>query len=255
MRGADIMLRGLWRLTWLEIKIFVREPLGVVGTVGVPVVIFVLFARLVGPGTRRGTAAVPRVFAADLPILASMLIAASALLSLVTIIAIYRESGILKRLRATPLRPYTILTAHVLVKLVFTALTLALLLLAGRRFYPVGTDVPVLSFSVALLFSTVCIISLGFLVASVVPTARFAQPVGALLVYPMLGVSGLFVPLESLPPLVQQLSRLLPFTYAVSLLRGIWHGAAWSSHAGDVVVLAAMFAVFTALSAWAFRWE
>jgi ABC-2 type transport system permease protein len=178
------------------------------------------------------------------------------LLSLVTIIAIYRESGILKRLRATPLRPYTILTAHVLVKLVFTTLTLALLLLAGRRFYPVGTDdVPVLSFSVALLFSTVCIISLGFLIASVVPTARFAQPVGAMLVYPMLGVSGLFVPLESLPPLVQQISRLLPFTYAVSLLRGIWHGAGWASHAGDVAALAVMFAVFTALSAWAFRWE
>ena len=43
------------------------------------------------------------------------------MLSLVTIISIYREGGILKRLRATPLRPHTILTAHVLVKLLFTA--------------------------------------------------------------------------------------------------------------------------------------
>jgi len=249
------MLRGLWRLTWLETKIFVREPLGVLGTVGVPVVIFVLFSRLVGSRVRPASTDVPRVFAADLPILASVLIAASALLSLVTIIAIYRENGILKRLRATPLRPYTILTAHVLVKLLFTALTFVLLLLAGRRFYPMGADVPVLSFALALLFSTVCIISLGFLIASVVPTARFAQPVGAMLVYPMLGVSGLFVPLESLPPLVQQVSRLLPFTYAVSLLRGIWHGAGWAAHAADVVALAVMFTVFTGLSAWAFRWE
>ena len=48
-------------------------------------------------------------------------------MSLVTIIAIYREGGILKRLRATPLRPHTILTAHVLVKLLFTAVTLALI--------------------------------------------------------------------------------------------------------------------------------
>jgi len=30
------MLRGLWELTWLETKIFVREPLGVIGTVGLP---------------------------------------------------------------------------------------------------------------------------------------------------------------------------------------------------------------------------
>jgi ABC-2 type transport system permease protein len=109
------MLRGLWQLTWLEIKVFVREPLGVFGTVGVPVVIFVLFSRLVASRARPGSAAAPAVFSSDLPILAAVLITASALLSLVTIIAIYRENGILKRLRATPLRPLTILTAHVLV--------------------------------------------------------------------------------------------------------------------------------------------
>jgi ABC-2 type transport system permease protein len=249
------MLRGLWQLTWLEIKVFVREPLGVFGTVGVPVVIFVLFSRLVASRVRPGSAAAPAVFSSDLPILASVLIAASALLSLVTIIAIYRENGILKRLRATPLRPLTILTAHVLVKLLFTAVTLVLLLLAGRRFYQVGADVPVISFALALLFSTLCVISLGFLIASVVPTARFAQPAGAMLVYPMLGISGLFVPLESLPPLVQGAARVLPFTYVVSLLRGIWQGEGWMSHAGDVAVLALMFVAFSAVSARVFRWE
>ena len=249
------MLRGLWQLTWLEIKVFVREPLGVIGTVGVPVVIFVLFSRLVSSRVRPGSAAAPAVFSNDLPILAAVLIAASALLSLVTIIAIYRENGILKRLRATPLRPLTILTAHVLVKLLFTAVTLVLLFLAGRRFYPVGADVPLVSFALALLFSTVCVISLGFLIASVVPTARFAQPVGAMLVYPMLGISGLFVPLESLPPLVQSAANVLPFTYVVSLLRGIWQGNGWITHGGDVAALALMFVVFSAVSARVFRWE
>ena len=115
------MLRGLWRLTWLEIKIFVREPMGVIGSVGVPVLIFVVLGRMVGPQMRRGAPGLPRVVTVDLPILTSVLIAASAVLSLVTIVAIYREGGILKRLRATPLRPHTILTAHVLVKLTFTA--------------------------------------------------------------------------------------------------------------------------------------
>jgi ABC-2 type transport system permease protein len=52
------MLRGLWRLTWLEIKIFVREPLGVIGTVGIPVLLFVVLARLVGPRTRTASAGV-----------------------------------------------------------------------------------------------------------------------------------------------------------------------------------------------------
>jgi len=40
------MLRGLWKLTWIEIKIFLREPLGVVGTVGLPIVLFVVLGRI-----------------------------------------------------------------------------------------------------------------------------------------------------------------------------------------------------------------
>jgi ABC-2 type transport system permease protein len=249
------MLRGLWRLTWLEIKIFVREPLGVIGTVGVPVLIFVVLARLVGPRVRKGSPDVPRFVSADLPIFASVLIAASAVLSLVAVIAIYREGGILKRLRATPLRPHTILAAHVLVKLLSTAVTLGLMVLAGRRYYPMDADVPIASFTLALLLSTLSIISVGFLIASVVPTARFAQPIGTLIVYPMVGISGLFVPVEVLPPMAQAVARVLPFTYAVSLLRGIWHGEGWSSHLGDVAVLTVMLVVLMALSARVFRWE
>jgi ABC-2 type transport system permease protein len=248
------MLRGLWKLTWLEIKIFVREPLGVIGTVGIPVLIFVVLSRMFG---RRldSLADLPRVVSADLPILASLFIVASAVLSLVTIMAIYRESGILKRLRATPLRPQTILTAHVLVKLLLTAVTLALMVLAGRRYYPVDADVPLVSFTLALLFCTLSTLSLGFLIASIVPTPRFAQPVGSLILYPLFGLSGIFVPVDALPGTLQAVAWASPFTYAVSLLRGIWRGEAWSGHAGEMAVLSLMFLALTALSAKLFRWE
>lgn len=249
------MLRGLWRLTWLEIKIFVREPLGVIGTVAVPVLIFAVLGRLLGSRVRTVSSDIPRFISVDLPIFAALLIAASAVLSLVTIIAIYREAGILKRLRATPLRPHTILTAHVLVKLLFTGITFAVMVLAGRRYDPVDADVPLVSFAFALLFTTVTILSLGFVIASLVPTARFAQPIATLVVYPMLGLSGLFVPVDSLPPMLQAVARALPFTYAVSLLRGIWHGDGWSTHVGDVAVLALIFLVGIAVSAKLFRWE
>jgi ABC-2 type transport system permease protein len=233
----------------------VREPLGVIGTVAVPVLVFVVLDRVLGSRVRRASPDVPRFVSVDLPIFAALLIAASAVLSLVTIIAIYREAGILKRLRATPLRPHTILTAHVLVKLLFTTVTLAALVVAGRRFGRVDAHVPLMSFTLALLFTTVCILSLGFVIASMVPTARFAQPIGTLILYPMLGLSGLFMPVESLPPMLQAVARALPFTYAVSLLRGIWHGEGWSTHVGDVAVLTLMFLVCTAASARVFRWE
>ena len=42
------MLRGLWNLTWLEIKIFLREPLGALTTVGIPVLVFIVLGRVVG---------------------------------------------------------------------------------------------------------------------------------------------------------------------------------------------------------------
>ena len=105
--------------------------------------------------------------------------------------AIYREGGILKRLRATPLRPHTILAAHVLVKLLFSAITMAAMLLAGGRYFPVrGWRAAGCRSACAVLFTTVSVLSLGFLIASVVPTARFAQPFGALVLYPMLGAVG-----------------------------------------------------------------
>ncbi|MDP2389007.1 MAG: ABC transporter permease, partial [Acidobacteriota bacterium] len=190
-----------------------------------------------------------------LPVLVSVLIAISAVASLVTIISIYREGGILKRLRATPLRPQTILSAHVLVKMAFTATTMGLLLLAGRRFYPVGLDVPVFSFALAVIVSTLSILSMGFVIASLVRTARFAQPVAALIFYPMLAISGLFAPIEAMPSGLQVLARLLPMTYVVSLLSGIWNGASWSAHLGDLAALAIIAAVCTAVSARVFKWE
>ena len=250
------MMRGLWQLTWLEIKIFLREPLGAIGTIAVPVALFLIVGRSLNRG--RGATPTPEALQfmqGGLPVMVSVFMAISAVISLVTIISIYREGGILKRLRATPLRPYTILSAHVLAKLLFTAVTLGLMLLAGRRFYPAGLQAPVISFAFALLLSTLSILSIGFVVASVVPTARFAQPVSALIFYPMLGLSGLFVPVEALPSGLQWLAALLPMTYIVSLLSGIWAGESWFAHLGDLAALAIAGAVFVALSSRVFRWE
>jgi ABC-2 type transport system permease protein len=245
----------LLRLTWLEIKIFAREPLGLFGSVGMPVLVFVIFGRLFGRQLSTASPGVTAFVNIDLPVLAALLMALSAVLSLVVVIAIYREDGILKRLRATPLRPWTILTAHVLVKLTFTAITLALMVAAGARYYPINLDIPIVSFTAALLVSTVAILSMGFLIASLVPTARFAQPVATLILYPMIGVSGLFVRVDALPAALQAVARITPLTYAVSLLSGILAGEPWSAHAGDVLALGVAFLLLTALSVRFFRWE
>jgi ABC-2 type transport system permease protein len=246
-------LRGFWKLTWVETKIFTREPMGFVGTLVMPAVVFIALGRAFSVGK---PVAAPEV---DIPfnpaILAAVLIAISAVQSLMAIISIYREGGILKRLRATPLSPVTIMGAQVAVKLVFTVISLTLLMLAGRRLFPGVMRVNVFSFTVAVLLSTFSILSLGFVLASIVPTARFAQPIGAAVLYPMLALSGLFYPVARFPRALQALAYLLPTTHAVALLNGVWDGSGWGAHWANVAALLVLFAAYTALSTRIFRWE
>jgi ABC-2 type transport system permease protein len=248
-------LRSLLKLTWLEIKIFVREPMGLIGNVVIPVGIFVVLGRAVGSRLGDLTSGFATQMRVGLPVLGAIFIAINTVLSLVAIIAIYREGGILKRLRATPLSPITILVAHVLVKLMFTAVTVTVMVLVGRRYYPAGTDVPVVSFTLALLLSTWSILSIGFIIASLVRTARFAPPLGSLVLYSLLPFCGLFRPIDTFPDGWQIVARALPLTPAVSLLSGIWQGNPWSAHLGDVAALVVVFAVCTLIASRVFRWE
>jgi ABC-2 type transport system permease protein len=145
--------------------------------------------------------------------------------------------------------------AQVAVKLVFTVISLALLMLAGRRLFPGVMRVNVFSFTVAVLLSTFSILSLGFVIASLVPTARFAQPISAAVLYPMLALSGLFFPVARFPRALRALAYLLPTTHAVALLEGVWDGSGWGAHWVNVAALLVLFAAYTALSTKVFRWE
>ncbi len=246
------MLTGFWKLTWVEIKVFMREPIGVIGTLGLPVFIFLIFGRVLrDPNASNAAEALPF----NIAIMAALFVAIGAALSLIVIITIYREGGILKRLRATPLSPLTILGAHVFVKLIFTVIGMGLLVLAGREFFAGASDVNLWSFTVALLLGTVSIISVGFVISSIIPTARFAQPLGSILLYPMVALSGLFFPLDLLPTGWRVFANLLPTTHAVALMQGVWDGAGWGAHWVNVLGLVAVFAVCSAVSTKTFRWE
>lgn len=246
------MLTGLWKLTWVEIKVFMREPMGVIGTLGLPVFVFLFVSRGLGDSQASNAA---EALPFNVAILAALVIAVGAALSLVAIITIYREGGILKRLRATPLSPLTILGAHVFVKLIFTVVGMGLLVLAGRQFFPGALDVNLWSFTVALLLGTLSILSVGFVISSIVPTARFAQPIGSILLYPMIALSGLFFSIDALPTGWHVFANILPTTHAVALMQGIWDGAGWGAHWVNVLGLVAVFVVCSAVSTKTFRWE
>jgi ABC-2 type transport system permease protein len=92
-------------------------------------------------------------------------------------------------------------------------------------------------------------------IASLVPTARFAQPIGTLVSIRCSACRACSCRSRRHAADAAAVARVLPLTYAVSLLRGIWHAEGWSAHAGDVIVLVLTFVVCTALSSRVFRWE
>jgi ABC-2 type transport system permease protein len=99
------------------------------------------------------------------------------------------------------------------------------------------------------------LLSLGFVLASLVRTARFAQPLGSILLYALLAISGLFFPLEVLPDAWRVLAFASPLTHGVDLLRGLWTGAGWASQWTAVFALVANLGLCTALAGRIFRWE
>jgi ABC-2 type transport system permease protein len=87
------------------------------------------------------------------------------------------------------------------------------------------------------------------------PTARTAQVVGMVVLYPMLFLSGAGFPRELLPDAILKISTFLPLTYVVTLLSGLWIGDPWSQHLTEVVVLAGMLVLGLIISVKTFRWE
>ena len=248
------MLKGFLKLSWIEMKVFLREPMGVVASLLLPVVLFVIVARALRFSSGGSGIPVSRL-PFNITILTSMLIVLGAVQSLVAIMAIYREGGILKRLRATPLSPVTILGSHVLVKLAFTLATMVLMILTGRRVLPGAMPEDAASFIAAVMLGTTSILSFGFVMASLVRSARFAQALGAAMTYVMLALSGVFIAVDKLPVWLRVVAYALPTTHAVTLMQAVWAGEGWGSQLVTVGALGAIFVACLAFSARWFRWE
>jgi len=184
-----------------------------------------------------------------------MIIATTSLMGLGITMAAYREQGVLRRLQTTPVSPLAILVAVTAVLFGMTLVGMALLVLAGRLVYQMRFEGQLLSVLAGLMLGSLSMLSLGFMLAGVMRTARSAQIVGMVLLYPMLFLSGAGFPRELLPATIQKVSAFLPLTYVVNLLRGLWVGESWGQHTTNVVVLSVLLVAGLAISALTFRWE
>ena len=247
-------MRGLLKLTWVEFKLFLREPVAAFFTLLFPLMMLFLFGSIYGnaPSSFFGGFGSVDV---SVPAYTAMIIVSSGLLSLNIAVASQREMGVLRRLRATPLRPQTILTAQVAVILLMTLLGMLLLVAAGKSVYGLRFAGNPLSVLAAFLLSSLSFFAFGFVLAGLAPSARTAQIVGMVIFYPMIFLSGSTIPSEVLPATVREYSKFLPLTHVVTLLRGMWFGETWDMHLTEVVVLIGLLIAGVVISAKTFRWE
>lgn len=247
-------MRGFWKLTLIEIKLFLREPMAAFFTLAFPLMMLFLFGSIYGnkPTPFFGGYGYVDV---SVPAFTAMIIATSGLLSLTITMASYREHGILRRLKATPLRPQAILSAQVIAIFLMTALGTALLVIAGKMVYGLRFAGNPLSVLAAFVLSCLSFFALGFVLAGLLPTVRTAQIVAMVLFYPMIFLSGAALPREILPKSIRNFAQVLPLTHVVTLLRGLWMGDPWSKHLGEVGILTILLIVGVLVSSKTFRWE
>jgi ABC-2 type transport system permease protein len=248
------MVKSLLKMTWMETKLFLREPVGAFFTLAFPLMMLFLFGSIYGnkPVPEFGGQGTIDI---SLPAYTAMIIATSGLMSVTITMAAYRENGVLRRLRTTPISPLIILAAQVIVVFAMTSLGMVLLIVAGKLVYHIRFEGNALSVLAGFVLSSLSFFGLGFILAGLMPTARTAQIVGMVLLYPMLFLCGAGLPREFLPEAIKKFSNFLPLTYVVNLLRGLWVGEAWSQHLLDAGVLVGMLLLGIIVSAKTFRWE
>lgn len=247
-------MKSLLKMTWMEAKLFLREPVGAFFTLVFPLMMLLLFGSIYGnePTSMFGGYGTIDI---SVPAYTAMIVATTGLMGLTITMAAYRENGILRRLRTTPVSPLAILAAQVIVLFLMTSLGMVLLIIAGKLIYHMRFEGNALNVLVGFTLSSLSFFAIGFVLAGLMPTARTAQVVGMVLLYPMLFLSGAGFPRELLPETIKKVSTFLPLTYVVNLLRGLWIGEAWGGHYLDVAVLSGTLILGVVTATFIFRWE
>ncbi|MFB3883282.1 MAG: ABC transporter permease [Armatimonadota bacterium] len=247
-------MKGLMKLTWVEFKLFLREPMLGLFTFLFPLMMLFVFGGVYGnkPSPYFGGYGMVDV---SVPAWAGLIIANTGFISLAVSVASYRERGVLRRFRLTPMRPRAILVAQIAVLLLMTVLGMALLVVAAKLVFAVQLRGNLVSVAAGFVLGSLSIFAIGFVVAGIAPTARAAQAVGMVLFFPMIFLSGSTIPLENIKGAIRALAEALPLTHVVTLMRGLWLGDPWSQHLTEVAVLGGVLLLGAAISTWLFRWE
>ncbi|HEX2505233.1 MAG TPA: ABC transporter permease [Gaiellaceae bacterium] len=183
-------------------------------------------------------------------------IVATAFAGLAITIVVRRESGVLKRVRGTPLPASTYLAAVITSTLLVIALETVAQLLVGR--YALDADWPEspLSLAAAVLLGTAAFAALGLAVTGVVRNAEGSSAIVNAIYLPMVFVSGAFFSRETMPAFLQAIAEVLPLTYLLDLIRDVFvNGEGLESALASVAVIAVWGVIGFLLALRMFKWE
>jgi ABC-2 type transport system permease protein len=247
-------MRGLKQLTLITFKLYLREPVAAFFTLAFPTMLVLLFGSIYGnePAAIFGGRGSMDV---SLPAYSGLIVGTIGLMSVPITTAGYREQGILRRFRVTPLKPWTYILADQCTNLLMTLMGMALVSGVAWLLYHVQFEGQIWAVLLAVVLGTLAMSALGYIIASVAKGARMAQVVSMVIFYPMLFLSGAGMPIEILPDSIRRVSDFLPLTYVVRLMRGLWFGDAFSAHWIEVGILAGITVAGGLLAARLFRWE
>jgi ABC-2 type transport system permease protein len=250
-------MRALAKLSWVELKLFARDPVTVIFSLAFPVITFFVLAGVFGnePEFDNGEPVWRGVGPTDYYVAAyiGLVMASIGLIALPVHLAAYREQGVLRRLRASSISLWAVLGSQVVFAVVMATIGGILITIAATLSY--GTQLPDApgQLVVAFALSALCFSAIGVLLGSVLATTRAAQGGGLILFFVMFMISGTGPPREVMSGAMQLLGDLTPLRYVIFILQDPWLGFGWDGT--TYLIVAAITVLASLISLRAFQWE
>jgi ABC-2 type transport system permease protein len=170
-------------------------------------------------------------------------------------LVVRRESGILKRVRATPLPAWAYVLALLCTTLAAFALEAVCMIGIGRIFFDTHVQ-NLFSLALALLLGASAFTMLGLALTSFIKSSEGSSAVVNAIYLPVSFLSGAFFSPHSFPEALKAIANALPLVYVIRLVRDIaLHGQQIWDRPGDVAVIAAWGLAGAIIAARRFRWE
>jgi ABC-2 type transport system permease protein len=242
-------MSAIGKLTWVELKLFAREPFPLVFTFAFPIVLLLILVSLFGGDPPEAYGMPPADYYVSSYV--GVAIAVIGLIAVPVHVANYRERGILRRFQASSVPPAATFGAQAIVGLLIATAAGMTLAVIGNLVHDVALPTSVGPVLAAFALGTLAFVAIGLLLAALAPGVRAAQAIGMLLFVPMWMLGGPGPPRGEMSGVMQSIHDAMPLTYVVRSLQDPWVGAA--SNPANLVVVAAILVVASAAALRLFR--